>query len=113
MTVRKVPIGKAEECPHCGKSRTDMNDAGARIVEAWVRKQGDVPAEVISGYRRGPEGLSFTHGGGYAILDGDLLGGEGDGLRQGAFEEEMNCVFVWDEGRVPVRMACSYCVQYL
>lgn len=58
------------------------------MVESWLRDQGVDPADVVRKYRVNKRGnVTFKHGFGYAILDADLFGGDGDGTTERRFRD--------------------------
>lgn len=58
------------------------------LVRAWLESEGRDPAEAVRKYRVNKRGnVTFKHGCGYAILDADLFGGNGDGTTERRFRD--------------------------
>ena len=86
---KTITLRGLTECPHCGYSRATTTDREeAKLVQDWLAAQGKEPRKAIRDYKPTVGGFSFGHGGGYAILDADMLGGNGDGLTQSRFLQE-------------------------
>lgn len=75
-------------CPHCGEARSKITGEGAQIVLDWLNKEGKDPRETITEYRACVDGFSFKHGGQYAVIDEDVLGGDGRDTTRDRFIEE-------------------------
>lgn len=86
---KTITLRGLSECPHCGYGRATTTDReDAKIIEDWLTAQGKEPREAIRDYRSTVGGFSFGHGGGYSILDADMLGGTGDGRTESRFLKE-------------------------
>ena len=86
---KTITLRGLTECPSCGYSRATTTDREeAKLVQDWLTAQGKEPRKAIRDYKPTVGGFSFGHGGGYAILDADMLGGTGDGRTQSRFLKE-------------------------
>lgn len=86
---KTITLRGLTECPHCAYSRATTTDREqAKFIEDWLTAQGKEPRKVIRDYKPTVGGFSFGHGVGYAILDADMLGGNGDGLTESRFFKE-------------------------
>lgn len=87
------------ENPTSGAQRWEMSKGMEQEVAAWLEEQGKTIEETVRGYRETQGRVRFTTGIGYAILDADVLGGEGSGKAERRFEEERNVRLVQVHGR--------------
>lgn len=79
--------------PITGLRTIELDREATRIVIEWHAKHGrdvfDVARRPGMQRRLTKRGrLAFKCGGGYAVIDADLLGGNGDGRAERAFNEE-------------------------
>ena len=83
--------------PYSGMTTEQFTPYAYKLIADWLEQQGDDPASTIRSLRTCANGnYSFKHGGGYAILDADLLGGTGSGERERKFREDHPGVrFTW------------------
>lgn len=65
------------------------NSALYSLLEQWYKDQNLDMTENIRNYYEDAYGnyIYFTAGGGYEIFDADLLGGDGSGITQNAFDD--------------------------
>jgi hypothetical protein len=94
--MERITITEVYEDPMSGARIWEIDPEGADIIFDWLRSQGHEPEDVIREYADEysvmadvPAGhVQFVTGGGYAIFDADLLGGNGDGRAERKFEKE-------------------------
>lgn len=84
--------------PTTGLRTITLNKEATRIVTEWHASHGRDVFDVARrpGMRRQLRKggrLAFKCGGGYAIFDADLLGGNGDGRAERAFNDETGFYF--------------------
>lgn len=80
-------IQETTECPHCGTARSRIDAGDFWLVKEFMSDAYGMhnPREYVRAMRETPNGVTFEHGGGYGVVDEDLLGGTGDGKRESVF----------------------------
>lgn len=84
-------LTRLSENPHTGMSTWRVPAAAAEALDEWHQR----PAEQVARHgRRAPVAgtLAFRSGGGYDIIDADLLGGRGDGETRRRLEEQTGLI---------------------
>lgn len=100
-------------CPHCGLTRERLPRKGVAVIDEFMKEHyGESLHDVAREPRMTRSGnMTWAHGGGYAVVDEDLLGGDGTGRR----ENELNRAGIYvrgssGNGRVEV---CANCRKWL
>lgn len=79
-------LTRLSQNPTTGMTTWRLPAAAAQILDGWH----DLPAQQVARHgRRAPvaDTLTFRAGGGYDVIDADLLGGRGDGDTRRHFED--------------------------
>jgi len=106
-----IEINATNECPHCGTETEAVTDMDAMQLNNWLQAHYDETLEdVANDYEETADGMTWSHGGNYSILDSDLLGGNGGGAR----EEKTKETFKFDfyDAVDKTENACGYCARY-
>lgn len=106
---RTITLTATGECPECGICRETISFDDLEFIESWAESIGH---EIDLRDRRDTGSVaSFTHGGGHAILDADLLGGNGDGRVETRFLEDTGAAFEFVGEPIP--SLCRECKRYV
>lgn len=105
-SLTEITLTRRTECQTCGYVRTHipqdgiiaLNDAGFKVSAAR-----DV--------RNTATGATFGHGGGYDVIDADLLDGDGSGALVKRLRDEHGITFT--EAGTPRATTCRECAKYL
>lgn len=66
------------------------------VLEDWYTHTGKDMAESVRSYRRNKAGfITFKGGVGYAVVDAELLGGNGDGLAEREFNNRYDAYITY------------------
>lgn len=77
------------ENPTSGLRTIELSREAEYAVRVWLNGRGVVLNDVARRGRRNTRGrFTFKCGGGYAVIDADLLGGNGDGRTERQFQDE-------------------------
>lgn len=100
--TKRLYFRHISENPTSGAQRWELSSHARIVVEEWLKAQGKGnPRDLIRGYRynsiRGT--VRFTTGIGYAILDADLLGGDGSGAAERKFQDDTGYYLSCVQGR--------------
>lgn len=103
----------ASTCPHCGLTRERLPHDGVVLIDEFLKEHyGESLRDTARAPRMTRSGnMTWAHGGGYAVVDEDLLGGDGTGQR----EDELNRAGIYVRGgRGNGRLeACVECRKWL
>ena len=83
--IKTIHAKRTNVRPHSGLSRWKISKTDAPIILDWLN---DDVSKIRSFRKHKDGGFGFSTGGGYAIFDSDLLGGNGDGTAESQFEDE-------------------------
>ena len=98
--TKRLYFRHISENPTSGAQRWEMSKDMEQEVEAWLEEEyGQTIEETVRYYRRTQGRVRFTTVIGYAILDADVLGGDGSGKAERKFQEDRNAVLVEVQGR--------------
>lgn len=87
--MTRIDIKVISENPTSGARRWEVPVNHVFTIESWLEGQGKTLGDAVRGIRYRKNGsFSFVTGGGYAIFDADLLGGNGDGRAESKFESD-------------------------
>ena len=77
------------ENPTSGLRTIELSREAEHAVRVWLNGRGVILNDVARRGRRNTRGrFTFQCGVGYAVIDADLLGGNGDGQTERQFENE-------------------------
>lgn len=77
------------ENPTSGLRTIELSRETEHAVRVWLNGRGVDLDDVARRGRRNTRGrFTFKCGGGYAVIDADLLGGNADGTTERAFQDE-------------------------
>lgn len=99
--MRAIIFTETSECPCCGVAREAMGWEDYEVICEFLRARNMDPRETIRGLRENRYTVTWQHGGGYALADDDLLGGNGDGRTENAFRD-------WYAGKYGENVALRY-----
>ena len=83
--IKTIHAKRTNVRPHSGLSRWKISKTDAPIILDWL---GHDRSKIRSFRAHKDGGFGFSTGGGYAIFDSDLLGGNGDGTTENQFGQE-------------------------
>lgn len=83
--IKTIHAKRTNVRPHSGLCRWKISKTDAPIILDWLN---DDVSKIRSFRKHKDGGFGFSTGGGYAIFDSDLLGGNGDGTAENQFEDE-------------------------
>ena len=85
-----------------GARRWEMSRHMGSIVVAWLTNNGRYPGDTVRSHDIVKSGhVRYTTGGGYDLIDMDVLGGNGSGEARRKFEAETGHTFGVLEGQKP------------
>lgn len=119
-THHKIICTEEKVCPTCGNAQESMSLLDLEIIGDFLTEQGQ-DITVIRDLHITADGRAlWSHGGGYAVVDEDLLGGDGEGRAEKAFSN-----WYWNTkgGHISIDYGytsdgstnfetCGFCAQY-
>lgn len=94
MTALKIRVTHTN--PMSGLRTFELSPEAEQAARDWLGTRGVVLEEVARRPRRNSRGrFTIAGGGGYAVLDSDLLGGNADGTTEQAFNNDTGCHFTY------------------
>lgn len=85
-----------------GARRWEMSRNMGTAVVAWLTNNGRCPEDTVRSHSIVKSGhVRYNTGGGYDIIDMDILGGNGSGEARRTFEDETGHTFEALEGQKP------------
>lgn len=110
-TITAIDIISLNECPDCGTETEFISDSDAHVLNVWMKDTyGQELEDTATDYTETRDGFTWEHGGQYAILDSDLLGGNGDDARTRAASEVFQ--FFFDDSADKTEERCGYCARF-
>lgn len=119
-THHKIICTEEKVCPTCGIAQESMSLLDLEIIGDFLTERGrDITA--IRDLHITADGRAlWSHGGGYAVVDKDLLGGNGDGRAEDAFANwhydatggYISIDYGYTSDDSPNFETCDYCAQY-
>ena len=107
--MKPLVTATVSTCISCGLCRERVDRHSAPVIIEWIRSKGREPEDVIRGYspaRNG--GFLWEHGGNYAVIDEDMLGGDGTGRTEDEFREATGTYF-HSKGTAGRKYVCAEC----
>lgn len=87
--MRKLYGRVTYENPYTAMRTIELYPEAWEVVRDWLIHRGLEPKDVVRGYRVNVGGLvTFKCGVGYAVIDEDLLGGDGSGKHERKFQDD-------------------------